>query len=318
MDRVRAQPNRAASASKSRRRNQRRDENAAPDTPPAAPPQAEPGVCAPDGVLAESRIAALMRTIESQIVPRLMLAHQGQAPGVHGRAAQAVASPPSSEDIEQLARALIDRDPEAARAAIVAARLRGHGPESLLLDWIAPASRQLGAWWTEDRCDFTQVTIGMWRAQGLLWDLMPAMRPLRGTAGGRRIALSTAPRAQHSFGVNMLSEFFRQAGWVVDCDPVETYEALVLKLQEGWFDVLGLSIGAEREMEGLASVILSLRSGSLNPDLVVLVGGSALLDKPERAAELGADGTASDGPGAVALAERLAAERFGQAGGAAH
>lgn len=251
-----------------------------------------------------SRLATLVRTIETHIVPRLMLTHQSSTGGAAPSRLRRL-GPPSTEDVEALAKALIDADASTARACIDKARLVGYSPESLLLEWLTPAARCLGIWWAEDRCDFTQVTIGMWRAQNLLWDLKPALQQARAAAVDRSIVLVTAPRAQHSFGLSMLSEFFRRAGWQVDSEPIENYEELRQRLAGQWFDVVGLSIGSERELQGLSSVIISLREVSMNPELVVLVGGSVFLDDPGRSLAIGADGTAANAPAAIALAERL-------------
>lgn len=306
MERARAQQAQALPLTRSRRRANRSSSSEHPQggQPLAAePPPPVSEDAAPDS---SARLATLVRTIETHIVPRLMLTHQrGPRPVAPTRPRRL--APPALEEVEGLAQALIDADVRAACRLIEKARLVGYSPESLLLEWLAPAARCLGIWWAEDRCDFTQVTIGMWRAQNLLWDLKPAFQQARGGSVDRSIVLVTAPRAQHSFGVSMLSEFFRRAGWRVDSDAIESYESLQQRVSDQWFDVLGLSIGSERELQGLPSVIISLREASMNPELVVLVGGSIFLDDPGRALILGADATAASAPAAVALAERLVA-----------
>ena len=50
-----------------------------------------------------------------------------------------------------------------------------------------------------------------------------------------------------------------------------------------------------------------MREASLNPKLGIMVGGSAFTRHPGWVAEVGADGTAANGPAAVILAKKLLA-----------
>jgi methanogenic corrinoid protein MtbC1 len=71
------------------------------------------------------------------------------------------------------------------------------------------------------------------------------------------------------------------------------------------FDVVGLTVSVERHIAPLAQSIAALRRVSRNPEIIVLVGGRVFTERPELAAEIGADGTAADGALAVELADRL-------------
>ena len=173
-----------------------------------------------------------------------------------------------------------------------------------------PAARQLGHLWTEDLCFFTDVTIGLGRLQRMMRELSPAFgTEVAHPPNGRRVLLVRAPGEQHSFGLSMVAEFFRRAGWEVaaggegaDADPITA-------VRREWFDVVGFSAGSEARLDWLPSCIAAVRRASVHPDIAVLVGGPVFTLRPQLARQLGADATASDGSEAPGLAESLLAGR---------
>jgi hypothetical protein len=62
---------------------------------------------------------------------------------------------------------------------------------------------------------------------------------------------------------------------------------------ETWFDVLDLSLSPSFQREHwlprMAETIAQARSASLNPALVIVVGGRAFVEHPEAGATVGAD-----------------------------
>jgi methanogenic corrinoid protein MtbC1 len=77
---------------------------------------------------------------------------------------------------------------------------------------------------------------------------------------------------------------------------------------EEWLGVVGFSLNLDNNMNGLCSVIRKIRANSVNPKVGVIVGGSAIQRNPHWVSEIGADGTAANGPAAVILANKLLAE----------
>jgi methanogenic corrinoid protein MtbC1 len=112
-----------------------------------------------------------------------------------------------------------------------------------------------------------------------------------------------APGEQHSFGVCMVADTFREGGWCVRSGPSATRAQLLRLVRDEWFDVVGLSISADRALKGLASCIRALRAASCNPDLYVMLGGRAITAHAERALFLGADAMANDAASALAGAK---------------
>jgi methanogenic corrinoid protein MtbC1 len=261
-----------------------------------------------DRIRETSPQAWLQRTIETEIVPRLMLAHRMPAAEAPDETASGT---PASADVEHFTALILAEDTQGCEQFVHLLRERGAGLEHIYLDLLAPAARRLGVLWENDLCDFAQVTLGLWRLQNLVFDLSPLLpvpwveRP----EGPRRAMLAAAPGSQHTLGLLMVSEFFRRAGWDVWADPCAGSKDLVAAARDAWFDVIGLSIGGEAQVPQLAAVVADLRRVSQNRAVGVMVGGPILLLRPELLATIGADFTAADARIAVETAESFVAAR---------
>lgn len=245
----------------------------------------------------------LLDVVEAEIIPRLMHAHRDQ----RSDAPTAVIRP---AEVEVFARALLDRSPETARALLAGHCARGVELEVIFLGLFTAAARLLGEWWESDHCNFSQVTLCLSRIQSFLHDLSPSFHAGSGSAqlnraGERRILMTTLPGQQHTFGLSMLSEFFRRDGWVVLAIPSPEPGLTQASLSTHWFDILALSASMDGEISDLGKTIKAARKTSQNPRLAIMVGGPLFLRRPELAKELDADGVSTDANDALALARRL-------------
>lgn len=249
-------------------------------------------------------MSCLARTIESEIIPRLMLAHRAPSAGIRERSNSLAR--PGRDDVTELARLAINHEAEVAIAFLEAVAARGVGLESLLLELLAPAARHLGDLWNDDLCDFTAVTVGLGRLQHALHALThqsPPEAPAKQVT--RKALLATVPGEQHTFGVSMVAEFFRQAHWDVCCETGASVEMLMSAVRIEHFDLVGLSVGSASRMETVKRLIEQLREHSCNPALHVMVGGQAILEDPSRGQQVGADSTAVDGRLAVVQTQQM-------------
>jgi methanogenic corrinoid protein MtbC1 len=244
--------------------------------------------------------------IEAEVVPRLLLA---------GRAAARDAAPPARgavvpgpEDVVALVGLVVADDAAAPLAYVEALRARGVSLEALYLDLFAVVARRLGQLWTEDLCSFADVTVGLVRLQGLVREYSPAFLPPVEAHDPRRTALLTpVPGEQHTFGLVMVAEFFSRAGWEVHCDPMISAEELSSTVSNRWFAVVGITVGNNDRLDGVAALVRQVRRESLNRGIGVMVGGRVFAEKPELAGLVGADATATDGRQAALQAETLLA-----------
>jgi MerR family transcriptional regulator, light-induced transcriptional regulator len=254
---------------------------------------------------AHEHVEQLFRTIEAEIIPRLMLAHTPPAecptlPDLAGRE-------PDAATVMEFTRLVVEQDGEVAAGYVEALRAQGTPLETLYLKLITPAARRLGELWEADLCDFTEVTVGLWRLQQVLRGLSPAFREENHEpSNGRRMLLVPAPGEQHVLGIIIVGDYFRRAGWDVWGEPPATSDDLPNVVQNEWFDVVGLSVGCEVRVDDLAAEIRAIRQASRNRNIGVMVGGPLFNKYPSLVAQVGADASAKDGREAVLEAARLA------------
>jgi len=252
-------------------------------------------------VAAKDRLARLARTIETDVIPRLVQAHRpGAANPEPGTAVAAKA------DVDAFVQLIIHASEADAVLTIDGLRERGVAVESIYLDLFGPTARRLGEMWEDDSCDFSTVTVALGRLQRLLRELSPAFgTEIEHPANGRR-ALFVQPRdEQHSFGLSMVAEFFRRDGWDVIGGVGGAVASPQTLVREEWVDIVGFSVGSDGRLPWLRETIAAVRAASRNPTLGVLVGGPPFVAHPEWATECGADGTARNGKEAPLVAEQL-------------
>ena len=260
-----------------------------------------------EGDEAHRRRIGLIRTIEGEVIPRLVLAHReaGEEAAVRDRTVPA----PDEENVEELTRIVLTQDDDTAWAYVRAMQSQGIPAEDLFLDLLAPTARRLGDLWVADLCDFAEVTIGLGRLQLAMRNLSMSVRDQVDARQelGRRVLLAATPGEQHTFGILMVSEFMRRDGWDVTGEPGLSSEDLVDMAGREWFSVVGLSLHSERSIDVLTSCIRAIRRESKNRAIGIMVGGKVFMERPELAPLVGADATASDAPGATRQADNLLA-----------
>lgn len=246
---------------------------------------------------AKARVSRLTRTIETEVIPRLVRQH---------RAAHAPAiAPPSAAEVQAMVHALIDDSDDRITGLVQQLRQRGVTVTMLFLELLTPAARELGALWEDDRVDFATVTVSLGRLQRLLRQLSPDFgNEVQHPAQGRRVLLTQPDSEQHMFGLSMVAEFFRREGWDVLGGVAGVGIDAVAWARRDWFDAVGFSIGSEQALPWLRKTIAEVRRVSRNSTLVVLVGGPIFSLHPEWAAEVGADAT-TDGQSAPHIAETM-------------
>jgi methylmalonyl-CoA mutase cobalamin-binding domain/chain len=281
-----------------------------PAAPGAAPPPVEADLAPPvDFPSAQERLAHIVRTIEADIIPRLLRAH----PHDITPALRSVAAQPHVDPVSAFATLVLAASDEAWADAVEAQLARGVCTETLCMDLLVPTARELGRMWEDDEIGFTDVTVGVGRLQRALRALAPDFDQT-GVSGldGRRVLLMMVPGDDHTFGISVVAEFFRRAGWdVVGHSDARCAEPLALVTDE-WFDVVGLSTGDGTRLELLPALISALRGASRNPSLAVLLGGPQALVDTALATRVGADGLVTDARLAPAMAEKMLETRTGR------
>jgi hypothetical protein len=244
----------------------------------------------------QRRAALLARVVESEILPRLL----------NTRTATESAAAASEGDTDTLVRLLLNGTAQDAIAYLESLRDQGATPATLFLGIVTQSARRLGELWEDDRCTFTAVTIGVGHLQQAVRALSPGFQ----SAGLTRpnadtVLLLPAPGEQHTFGLVMLSEFFRREGWHVAGGPVSAGADAPGLVRDTWVDVAGFSIGSAHLLPALAASIAAVRQTSRNRDISIMVGGPLLLADADLVQRSGADTAATDAPSAVREARAL-------------
>lgn len=261
-----------------------------------------------DAPLSHEITDLLHRTIEAQIISRLLIRHGPHHPNPDPRNRGV---PISNDDVKHFAELLIHSSNDICLGFIQSLRLEGHDLNEIYLDLIAPAARRLGCYWELDEQSFTTVTLALGRAQRIVQELSPDFRnqknehnPLSGKA-----LLFAMPHSQHTMGVLMLSEFFIQAGWDVTTMPNPSNEEILTLCREQAFDIVGISISYELQWTAMQDLVQAIRRSSANSQIGIMAGGALFNAKPELVNQCAADICTLSAPDAVIAAENILKSR---------
>jgi methanogenic corrinoid protein MtbC1 len=247
---------------------------------------------------------SLSRLIECEIIPRLLVAHTGVAPATGCDAAgSALVSP---EEAAAFAPLALEVEADELLQHVERLVARGVSFETLLVDLLAPAARRLGELWDDDRCDFVDVTMGLWRLQEVVHELSGSV-PTAGyaTYPAHRALFASLAGDHHSFGTVVIDEMFCASGWITDRLNEATTEDLLERVRTEAFDLVGLTITCDCHIAPLPSIVRAVRASSRNPRICVMVGGRVFAQNADLAGAVGADGTAPDARVAVRVAGAL-------------
>jgi methanogenic corrinoid protein MtbC1 len=281
----------------------------------------KPAVQQDDGVEAAHELSLL---IENLVIPRL-IADSEEMVGPIGRAdtrsqaaddANALAKSPApfqpavpaitSADVTAFTRMTVADNARALIDFIDGFLDSGISVESIYLDLLAPAARRLGEYWENDRNDFVDVTMGLWRIQEVLRELTLRVPPPMVAGFGQRSALfATLPGEQHSLGTLMLAECFHRAGWDTDMLIEPTRGELLARFANRNFDLIGLTVSCDCPTDSIAQLITAIKSVSSNSAICIMLGGRLINDNPHLVGACGADATAPDAASAVVRANEL-------------
>ena len=215
---------------------------------------------------------------------------------------------PSAEQVYDFSMLCLNSDLSKAEAFVQDLLNNGKSTESVYLNLFAPAARQLGTLWEEDVCNFIQVTIGLVQLQTITRKLGHSFNEKRTFgARGEKALFAPSPGSQHTFGALMVSEFFRKEGWQVWLELGPAESDLLTTIADEWFDVIGLSIGSDAELDDLSGLIGRIREVSNNPSVFVMIGGAAIYGRTDLSNRFGADAFAADAASALELARELLA-----------
>ena len=207
--------------------------------------------------------------------------------------------------VEQFAALALGNDDSAPFAYVEDLVAHGVTVESIFLDLLAPAARHLGTLWESDATDFANVTLAVSRLQRIMRRHGESFFDQGSQGGGESVLLTIIPGEQHSFGLSMVAEFFRRAGWNLCTGPFSSHQELTSLVHNHWFDVIGFSVSSDRRLDELKKDIHDIRRGSRNRSVGIMLGGPMVIAHPDLVATMGADMMSTDAAAAPQQARGL-------------
>jgi methanogenic corrinoid protein MtbC1 len=252
---------------------------------------------------------AVVRTIKTQIIPKIVLALRS-AP-IAKPAGNTEQTAPT--EVEMFAALALGADDDAAFAYVLDMQAKGASVESIFLDLLAPTARQLGTLWESDTTDFASVTLAVGRLQLIMHQLGDGfIKEAKGGHDGESALLTIIPGDQHSFGLSMVAEFFRRAGWNLCTGSFSSHQELTSLVHNHWFDIVGFSVSSDRRLDELRKDIHDIRRGSRNRDVGIVLGGPLVIAQPDLVASMGADMISADATTAPQQAHGLIEQMKGR------
>lgn len=239
----------------------------------------------------------LLQLVQSELVPRLLMAHRsdpfvalsqtlcstadGDAP-VSERVTTLTRQPMvrwDEEDFRYLGDLCVLGDAVGIRRIVGSFLDKGIALDRIYLDFVAPTARWLGDRWVDDSLSFVDVHLGLVQLHQLVSYYEVAQVSSAATNEGRKILLACTPGDQHTFGITLVSDFFRRAGWQVSNRSGQTLDQLAAHVASTRFSCIGLSLYCDDHIANLNRSIARLRRCSANSDALVIVGGNYFMGR---------------------------------------
>lgn len=254
----------------------------------------------------DRRRGDVRRAVEADIIPRVLL--ERSRTSAAGTAAPA-GDPIGEAEVLRFASLLLQHQDEAVVLDyLLATEARGVPIAAIYLDLFEPAARHIGDLWADDRCTFVDVALAIGTLQKMLRTFGPAFhRNGRPPEGDRQALLLPLPGDQHTFGLSMVTEFFRRAGWSVWSTALGSREEIGEAVGAAWFALVGFSASTDSRLDELGAIIRLIRRRSCNPKVGIMVGGPIFVEHPDYVGRVGADAMSENAVDALARAEAFVA-----------
>lgn len=201
-----------------------------------------------------------------------------------------------------LSKALVSADPEAAAALIEKHFARGLTIDAIYLEYLAPASEQLGEWWTSDKVSFAEVTVGTGRIYAIMRSLSRRIRPAPQTKE-KSALFAMVPGDDHVLGLRMAIDLARDEGWEIEAHLATEHDALVDEITASGHLLVGLSAGSSHSFPNLVRLIVALRVSV--PNIKIVLSGGILDKSQDKVQLLDADAIARTFEDAMSALDRL-------------
>jgi methanogenic corrinoid protein MtbC1 len=251
----------------------------------------------------------LNKTIESEIIPRLLMGHQiVSANDQSGSQDNGISV--TQVEIVDFCQILLSGPMEDCFSFIDRMQKSGHTLVSLYLNLIPESTRRLQFLWENDENSFTEVTMALGRAQNLIHQLSPMFMSQEHLSQYRgRALLINAPGSQHTLGILIVGEFFKLNGWNTTIDIEVSTEDLKEQIHSQDYDLLAISISCEDQWDTMEALLQEVKKVSKNKGILTMVGGPLFDYKPELVKACSADACSLTAEDAIKKVSDLLTQR---------
>ena len=211
----------------------------------------------------------------------------------------------SNELFSQLAKSLVDGDPEATEALTRQALENGLEPMSIIKEGLMPGMNSVGDKFSCGEYFLPDLIIaadGMQKAMNLLEPELRARRQTVESPG--TVVLGTVKGDIHEIGKSLVATMLSANGFkVYDLGVNVPNENFIAKVKDTDANIVGLSALLTTTITVQREIINDLVNAGLRDKVKVIVGGTPVTHG--WASEIGADGYAEDAMGAVQIARQL-------------
>ena len=198
---------------------------------------------------------------------------------------------PSAEDVEDLCMALLSNEGSASVEEMISTLAKDTTTEVIYLKYLAAAARMLGDWWTEDRVSFSDVTAATGRIFELLRNVTIPAHP-SSDKQDLTVVFASVPGEQHTLGIRMAADLFRDDGWEIALKIGLSEAELVGEIKKLPRCIVGLSIGGLHCIDRLAGLVEALHTHC--PLAAIVVCGRDIEELRPRLTTMGLDGVAAE------------------------
>lgn len=209
----------------------------------------------------------------------------------------------TDEEKNRFIEFLLDQDEASALDFFGHLMERGATYEDACCGFMTEIAQTIGCNWEEDTMNFVEVTLASSTLMQLARTYGRVGAPsFVGNSLLTNALITPVPGETHILGALIVENFLKRAGWTVFGGILESNRALSVLLRKEWFTIVGISVSGNTWLGRCAKMIELVRAQSLNPDVVVMVGGNVFLEDPDNVHAVGADVVAKDAHHAVAIA----------------
>lgn len=206
-------------------------------------------------------------------------------------------------NFDELTKAVVEGDSDASIELTQKAMDMGISATEIIDRGLLPGIEIVGEQFEKQEIFFPELLMAADTMKAAVALLRPELLKSKAPPAGKYV-IGTVEGDAHDIGKNLVKMMLEQNGWeVTDLGTDVPTEKFCSVIEEGSFDILGLSALLTVTMYAMDDVIKTLKAAGLRDKVKIMVGGAPVTQS--FADQVGADAYAKDAVGAVKKAKSL-------------